>query len=95
MDIELQEDDVEELQALQHEYIPSNLDNQQYFYRIALFMDEFLRKFKNEKNMQNWFPILARTFILRLRRYPRNLALLKLITALVTVMEECKYFDKI
>ena len=58
-------------------------------------MDEFLRKFQNNRWIENWFPILTRTLILRLRRYPRNLALLKLITSLVTVMEEQKYFSKI
>jgi len=76
-----------------HEYVPNNLDNQQYFYRIALFMNEFLRKFKDNQWMKNWYPILARTFIIRLRRYPRNLSLLKLLTVLVTVMEESNYFS--
>ena len=33
--------------------------------------------------------------MMRLQRYPRNLALLKLITTLVTVMEETKYFKTI
>ena len=58
-------------------------------------MDEFLRSFKDNKWIENWFPILIRTLIFRIRRYPRNLALLKLITSLVTVMEDQNYFDKI
>jgi len=61
------------------EYVPSNMNDSQYLYRIALFVDEFMRR-TNRNWLQPWIPLLLRSAIFKLRIYPRCIALLKVIT---------------
>lgn len=69
------------------EYVASNINDQQYFYRLVLFLDEFLTRV-NKKWLDPWIPILTRSLIFKLKLYPRCLGLLKLFTVTISSISQ-------
>lgn len=74
------------------EYIPQNENDQQYFFRLSLFLDQFLYETRSLKWQATWIPSLLRNLIQKCRNFPRCISILKIISVICENIEYTHYF---